>query len=455
MRIEPTSTAASTSDATMLLRPKTGLKDMVVELDPGTPAAGRASRTATSSRSARRCPTSTSTRSSPRSTPTRATTCSCCSARRARALRRQRARPRATRSAASSRPRRDVAQDHRPLAERRDEHPARRSTTSRCSSRSSAARTTSSPSSSRTPTPSSRRSPSQDANLRATLRELPPALDATRRARSARPRAGRRARPDARRRCGPAPARSARRCEQVRPFLRETTPIIRDELRPFVRAARPLVTELRPAMRDLAGRRRPTSRARFEIVNRAAQHARLQPAGRRRRATCSGSSWANHLGADALHHAGRPRPDPPRPRRRSAASDRRSVLDAASRSVQPAARAIARRACSTRRTRAGICPSSDRRTRGRRTADAEGRPPASAASPSWSASRCRASACCCSCGSPSAAPIPLKPKGYRFNASFDEATQLAHRGRRADLRRARRQGQDDRARHARRAARTS
>ena len=34
-------------------------------------------------------------------------------------------------------------------------------------------------------------------------------------------------------------------------------------------------------------------------------------------------------------------------------------------------------------------------------------------------------------------PIPLKPQGYRFQASFAEATAALHRGRRADLRRAR------------------
>ena len=52
-------------------------------------------------------------------------------------------------------------------------------------------------------------------------------------------------------------------------------------------------------------------------------------------------------------------------------------------------------------------------------------------------------------------PIPLKPKGYRFTASFAEATQLAPGGRRADLRRAGRQGQDDRARQADRPLATS
>ena len=38
--------------------------------------------------------------------------------------------------------------------------------------------------------------------------------------------------------------------------------------------------------------------------------------------------------------------------------------------------------------------------------------------------------------------IPLQPKGYRFNVAFKEAGTLSPRGRRADLRRLRRQGQD-------------
>jgi phospholipid/cholesterol/gamma-HCH transport system substrate-binding protein len=38
----------------------------------------------------------------------------------------------------------------------------------------------------------------------------------------------------------------------VRPFLRETTPIVRDEIRPFARAANPYFNDLEPAARDLA-----------------------------------------------------------------------------------------------------------------------------------------------------------------------------------------------------------
>ena len=63
-----------------LLRPKTGLKDMFVALDPGTGRAPRASADGDACRSANTLPTSTPTRSSARSTTTRATTSATASA---------------------------------------------------------------------------------------------------------------------------------------------------------------------------------------------------------------------------------------------------------------------------------------------------------------------------------------------------------------------------------------
>ena len=51
------------TDATALLRPKTGLKDMFVELDPGTTRAPVAKRGLDDPGCATRCPTSTPTRS--------------------------------------------------------------------------------------------------------------------------------------------------------------------------------------------------------------------------------------------------------------------------------------------------------------------------------------------------------------------------------------------------------
>ena len=91
---------------------------------------------------------------------------------------------------------------------------------------------------------------SEDDRLQETLSELPPTLrQATRTLNDVRPFA---------RELGPVtraltPAMRAleRANREVRPFAREARPIVRDEIRPFVRAARPLVRELGPAARDL------------------------------------------------------------------------------------------------------------------------------------------------------------------------------------------------------------
>lgn len=76
MNIEQKYAPLVRQDATALLRPRTGLKDMFIELDPGTQTAERLTpRTASAPRTPH--PTSTRTRSSRRSIPTRAPTCSC------------------------------------------------------------------------------------------------------------------------------------------------------------------------------------------------------------------------------------------------------------------------------------------------------------------------------------------------------------------------------------------
>ena len=164
-----------------------------------------------------------------------------------------------------------------------------------------------------TPTRCSRVLADQEAALRETLRELPAALTATRTALGKTRRAGRRARPDARRRCARAPARSARRCATLRPFLRETTPVIRDELRPLVRAARPTVTRAAPGAARPRGRRRPTCRRRFTIAQ--PRWSTCSPTTRR--ASRGGLPVLALLGQPPrrrrLQHPGRARPDPPRP----------------------------------------------------------------------------------------------------------------------------------------------
>jgi phospholipid/cholesterol/gamma-HCH transport system substrate-binding protein len=66
---------------------------------------------------------------------------------------------------------------------------------------------------------------------------------------------------------------------QVRPFAREATPILRDRVRPFVRAARPYVRNLRPAVKNLADAS-PDVREAFLQINRFFNIAAHNPNGR-------------------------------------------------------------------------------------------------------------------------------------------------------------------------------
>jgi phospholipid/cholesterol/gamma-HCH transport system substrate-binding protein len=135
---------------------------------------------------------------------------------------------------------------------------------------------------------------SQDANLRETLQELPSALTETQEALGKADTLAQELgptlealRPGARA-LGPA-------LQQTRPFLRETTPIIRDEIRPFVRASRPLVTELRPAARDLAALTPDLMRT-FKVVNRLLDMLAYNPPGELEEGFLFWASWVNHLG---------------------------------------------------------------------------------------------------------------------------------------------------------------
>ena len=247
--------------------------------------------------------------------------------------------------------------------------------------------------SSRTPTPCSPRSRSQDANLRATLRELPGALRRRRRRRSARSsRLGRRRSARRCRRCGPAPARSGRRCG------RRGRSCARRRRSSATRSARscaprcPTVKELRPALRDLAAATPDLTRS-FKVVNALLNALAYNPPGAGRGLPVLALVAQPPRPTDVLD-AGRARPDPPRPRR--AVSCQHGSAARASSLGEPAAR-HARRSCSNAPSAEQICPDVEGRCRCRR------RRPPSAGSPRWSCSRCRASGCCCSCGSRSAA----------------------------------------------------
>lgn len=65
---------------------------------------------------------------------------------------------------------------------------------------------------------------------------------------------------------------------QVRPFAEEAAPILRDRVRPFVRDARPFVRELKPAARDLE-QASPDLKESFHQLNRFFNMAAYNPGG--------------------------------------------------------------------------------------------------------------------------------------------------------------------------------
>jgi phospholipid/cholesterol/gamma-HCH transport system substrate-binding protein len=135
----------------------------------------------------------------------------------------------------------------------------------------------------------------QDANLRAALRELPGALDVTRTTLGKVDRLARVLGPTledlrpAARALGPS-------LRQVRPFLTQTTPVLRDEIRPFTRAALPTVRELQPALTDLAAATPNLTRS-FRVVNALLNTLAYNPPGNTNEGFLFWLSWANHVGA--------------------------------------------------------------------------------------------------------------------------------------------------------------
>ena len=67
--------------------------------------------------------------------------------------------------------------------------------------------------------------------------------------------------------------------QQVRPLAVEATPILRDEIRPFVREARPYLRRVRPAARGL-GKASPDLRKSFRELNRFFNMGAYNPGGR-------------------------------------------------------------------------------------------------------------------------------------------------------------------------------
>ena len=82
---------------------------------------------------------------------------------------------------------------------------------------------------------------------------------------------------------------------ETRPFLRQSTPVIKNEIRPFTRAALPTVRQLRPAMRDLAAAT-PDLTASFKVVNRLLNEIAYNPPGKQDEGFLFWQAWVNHAG---------------------------------------------------------------------------------------------------------------------------------------------------------------
>jgi phospholipid/cholesterol/gamma-HCH transport system substrate-binding protein len=138
----------------------------------------------------------------------------------------------------------------------------------------------------------------QEANIQASLRELPPTLRVTQTGLGKASRLARTLgtslqalRPFARH-LGPT-------LVAVRPFLRDSTPIIRDQLRPFSRQALPVVRDLRPAVTDLSVLT-PDLNTIARVANYLLNELAYNPPGPADEGFLFWASWANHAGASVF-----------------------------------------------------------------------------------------------------------------------------------------------------------
>jgi phospholipid/cholesterol/gamma-HCH transport system substrate-binding protein len=137
----------------------------------------------------------------------------------------------------------------------------------------------------------------QDARLRAALRLLPGTLASTNSALGKADTLGGGLRETlgdlrpAARALGPA-------LRRTRPFLANTTPVIRDQLRPFARDVLPVVRVLRPAADDLAAAT-PRLTDSLEVVNTLLNELAYNPPGAEE-GYLFWASWANHAGASVF-----------------------------------------------------------------------------------------------------------------------------------------------------------
>jgi phospholipid/cholesterol/gamma-HCH transport system substrate-binding protein len=123
-----------------------------------------------------------------------------------------------------------------------------------------------------------RRFANQNENLAETIELLPGALDSSNRALRRIDRLGQ-AMETTFGQLRPAASSLAPTLRQLRPFFRETIPPIRDQLRPFTREVRPIAAELRAPARDLS-RTMPSLRRFFAVLNALFDEMAYDPPGK-------------------------------------------------------------------------------------------------------------------------------------------------------------------------------
>jgi len=132
----------------------------------------------------------------------------------------------------------------------------------------------------------------QDARLREALQLLPSTLDETQKALAKTDSLAKELGPTLRD-LRPAARALGPSLQATRPFLRDTTPAIRDQLRPFARDVRPVVKILRPAARDLAVVT-PKLTSSLKTLNYLLNTLAYNPPGDAEEGYLFWAAWANH-----------------------------------------------------------------------------------------------------------------------------------------------------------------
>ena len=134
----------------------------------------------------------------------------------------------------------------------------------------------------------------EEAALREALREFPPALSQTEttltKAEALASELG-----PALERLRPFARELAPALQRTQPFFRETTPIVRDQIRPFARDVQPTVRDLRSATKDLAVVTPRLNRS-FKVLNKFFNTLAYNPPGRTE-PYLFWSAWGAHAGA--------------------------------------------------------------------------------------------------------------------------------------------------------------